>query len=442
MTLHILHMLRSQKRHISFHTPGHKRAGMDITELPYSDDLSDPKGVLALAQADAGRILGAKQSFFLTDGSTCGVFCMLYALRSRGCLHICVPTYAHKSVFHACEVMGLTPVLLPQETVGGIPRQPSREAIAKALSEADALLLTSPDYYGFFAPLAAARELCDEQNKPLAVDGAHGSHLHGTPMHAGGFADLWVDGVHKSLPALTQGAIVSAKGDWAQALRAGVERFRTSSPSYPILASIEYAVKYPRNARIEAAADRAKRLLSALKNDDWTKIVLFFGDAADGAEAYLEAHGVYPEFCDGNYLLFYLSPATKVRELQKLVRLVRKLKRAEPALAAQAARACDAIAQSGSVAPYSEQGPQSSAAAPASEASASDMAGGKQVRTVMLLPDEAVGRVCARACGMVPPCLPLIVRGEVVTAEKAARLKRARHTFGMTDGRIAVFSEE
>lgn len=70
------------------------------------------------------------------------------------------------------------------------------------------------------------------------------------------------------------------------------------------------------------------------------------------------------------------------------------------------------------------------------------MVGGKQAKTVMLLPDEAVGKVCARACGMVPPCLPLLVRGEVVTAEKAAQLKKARHTFGLTDGRIAVYSEE
>lgn len=64
MRCHIAQMLRAQKRHVSFHTPGHKRAGADITELSYSDDLSDPTGVIALAQADAARILGADASFF------------------------------------------------------------------------------------------------------------------------------------------------------------------------------------------------------------------------------------------------------------------------------------------------------------------------------------------------------------------------------------------
>ena len=405
MRCHIAQMLRAQKRHISFHTPGHKRAGADITELPYSDDLADPTGVIAAAQADVASVLGADASFFLTDGSTCGVFSMLYALRLAGCRRICVPTYAHKSVFHACEVMGLTPVLLAQDSAQGFPAQPTADALAAGLAQADALLLTSPDYYGFFAPLAAARALCDAQGKPFAVDGAHGSHLHGTAQYAGRYADLWVDGVHKSLPALTQGAVVSARGAWVSLLERAVGYFRTSSPSYPILASIEYAVKFPRNPRIERAAARAKAALSALENDDWSKIVLPFGGAADAAEAYLEAHGVYPEFNDGNVLMFYLSPATKVRELKTLVRLARRLPRAP------------------------------------TEASPARM-GRASGKCVLLELEKAAGRTCARACGIVPPCVPLIAAGEVITAEKAARLKKARHTFGLTDGRITVYEEE
>lgn len=404
MRCHIAQMLRAQKRHVSFHTPGHKRAGADITELSYSDDLSDPTGVIALAQADAARILGADASFFLTDGSTCGIYCMLFALRRAGAARIAVPTYAHKSVFHACEALGLQAVLIAQTYVRGIPAQPSAQAVADALERADALLLTSPDYYGFFPPLREVRALCDGAGKPLAVDGAHGSHLHGTPAYAGNFADLWVDGVHKSLPALTQGAVVSAKGAWTERLAEAADYFRTSSPSYPILASVEYAVKYPANARIERAAARAKAELGAMDNADWTKIVLAFGDRSDAAQAYFERRGVYPEFNDGNYLMFYLSPATRERELKKLVRLARTLPRGKLVFSASSA----------------------------------GMVGGK---TVLLPLDGAVGRTCARACGMVPPCVPLIAAGEVVTAEAAARLKRARHTFGLTDGKITVYGE-
>ena len=404
MQLRIAQMLRAQRRHISFHTPGHKRAGWDITELSYSDDLSDPTGVLLAAQQDAAAILGADVSLFLTDGSTCGVYAMLFALKKRGCGRVCVPTYAHKSVFHACEALGLEPVLLAQETVCGIPRQPRAEEMEKGLAAADALLLTSPDYYGFFAPLPEAKALCAAAGKPLLVDGAHGAHLHGTPFYAGAFADLWVDGVHKSLPALTQGAVLSANAAWAQAAREGADFFRTSSPSYPILASVEYAVKYPENARIERLSAAAKRALGALANDDWTKIVLPFGEYASAAQAYFEAHGVYPEFNDGQYLMFYLSPATKARELKKLVRLARRLPR-------------------GKVLP---------------QGVTSGMVGGNTVEVPLM---QAVGRVCARACGIVPPCIPLIAAGEVVTRQKAERLARARHTFGLHGGNITVYGE-
>ena len=329
---HILRMLNGQGKHLSFHTPGHKRAGADITELSYSDNLSSPRGVIARAEEDVAKILGAKRSFLLTDGSTSGVYAMLYALRTAGCKRIAVPAFSHISVKHGCELTGLLPVWIAQRKTLGIPVQPVREELERGLREADALLLTSPDYYGNAAPLAAARDLCTAAGKPLAVDGAHGSHLHFTQLHAGKYADLWVDGAHKSLPALTQGAVVSAGGDrWAELLGASVVRFRTTSPSYPILASVEYAVKYPRNQAIERAAEELKTRLGAYPNDDWSKMILPFGERAGEAQQALEARGIYPEFNDGNYLCFYLSPCTKIGELKKREAALRGLPRGEAA---------------------------------------------------------------------------------------------------------------
>ena len=301
---------------------------MDITELSYSDNLLSPTGVILAAEEDCARILGAYKSYFLTDGSTCGIFSMLYAIKAQGCKSVAVPTHSHRSVENACKVLGLEEVPVAQEIRFGIPAQPTGEELAAALEKADALLLTSPDYYGFFAPLVEARELCDKANKPLLIDGAHGSHLHGTPIHAGSFADMWVDGLHKSLSALTQGAVVSAKSEnWAEPLGHGVRIFRTTSPSYLILSSVEMAVKYPRNEKIEALATEIKREVGALKNDDWTKIVVPFGALAEKAQQELEKRGVYPEFNDGNYILFYLSPCTRAAHLKKLRKLLKTLPR-------------------------------------------------------------------------------------------------------------------
>ena len=321
-TLHIADMLKTQPRHISFHTPGHKRAGADITELSYSDCLAHPEGVLAAAERDIAKILGAAASFILTDGSTSGVFAMVYALRAAGATSLAVPAFSHPSVWHACGVMGIKTHPIPQITRFGIPQQPQEEDIAEALAQADALLLTSPDYYGNFPPLAAARRLADGAGKPLLLDGAHGAHLHFGELYAGRYADLWVDGVHKSLPALTQGAVVSAKEPvWAEKLKKGVLTFRTTSPSYPVMASVEYAVKYPRNLAVEEASEAFKRRHGCLGNRDWSKILIPFASPHD-AQRYLEARGVYPEFNDGNYLMFYLSPCTKAGELKKLGRLI------------------------------------------------------------------------------------------------------------------------
>ncbi len=329
MRLYIREMLDGQRTpHISFHTPGHKRSGEDITELGYSDSLLTPTGVLLAAERDVAEILRARRSFLLTDGSTCGIFSMLYALKLRGVRSLAFPVSSHRSVYNACRALGLEPVLIPQEVREGIPRQPTEEALSAAAERADALLLTSPDYYGFLAPMSVAKEICRIHAKPLVIDGAHGSHLHFTDMYAGNFADMWVDGVHKSLPALTQGAVVSCKAEaWEGPLTEGVKTFRTTSPSYPIMASVEEAVKFPRNEDIERAAEAFKRAFGAVRNDDWTKILILFGEHADGAQRALEESGVYPEFNDGNYLLFYLSPCTKESELELLGEILKGLSR-------------------------------------------------------------------------------------------------------------------
>ncbi len=327
--LRIADMLRAQKRHISFHTPGHKHAGADITELDYSDCLLSPDGVLKEAQEDIARILGAERSFLLTDGSTSGVFSMLWCLKAAGMRSVAAPAFSHPCVWNACNIFGLRMVPVVQETRFGIPLQPVLDQIKSALGQADALLLTSPDYYGNLPDLAAVSALCKAENKPFLIDGAHGGHLHFVPvLYAGSYADLWVDGVHKSLPALTQGAVVSAKSEtWGGRLQAAVKLFRTSSPSYPIMASVEYAVKYPRNERVEAAADLFKTQYGCVGNTDWTKLLVPFGKNCRKAQLSLEAHGVYPEFNDGNYLMFYLSPRTREKDLKKLGKLLKKLPR-------------------------------------------------------------------------------------------------------------------
>ena len=407
-----------QKIHLSFHTPGHKIRGMDITELSYSDNLSAPRGCIAEAERDIADILGAYQSFILTDGSTSGVLSILHAARTLGVKRLAVCAGSHKSVFNGCALLGITPLLYPQSTRDGIPFQPDFSSLQKAHSElfkeAQALLFTSPDYYGNVADLSAAQAYCQREGKLLIVDGAHGGHLHyDKKAHAGAYADMWVDGVHKSLPAFTQGAVVSASTEkTAAALAGAVDIFRTTSPSYPIMASVEYAVKYPRNEELEERAAAFAKHPRVYFGGDWTKICAKFGKSAFTVQKKLETEGIYAEFCDGNLLTFYLSPATKSEDFTLLTQRLLELFEEYP---------------------YTPQEDDTPSAC-------KESVSGKETEWVVL--SKALGRVCARDCGLFPPCTPLIQAGERIDEKRVSLLMRADNLFGISAGKILVLKNE
>ena len=248
----------------------------------------------------------------------------------------------------------------------------------------------------------------------MLVDGAHGGHLHyDKNLHAGAYADMWVDGVHKSLPALTQGAVASAKNaKMAVALENAVDIFRTTSPSYPIMASVEYAVKYPRNEALENAVRAFQKTERVYQNEDWTKLVVRFGGDAFEVEKELESEGIYAEFCDGENLTFYLSPATSEQDFTLLIEKVTGLLTKYPLVEKKTAQPVPAP----TILP--------------------------KTNTEWVALSEAEGRVCARLCGLFPPCVPLFQLGEVITKEKIEKLQKANNVFGLKDGKILTFQEE
>ena len=391
-TCRIYQMLCAQKgKHLSFHTPGHKQTGFDITELSYSDNLACPRGCIAQAEREIAETLGASKSFILTDGSTSGVFSMLYAAKSLGVKKVFVIEPAHGSVYNACAVLGIT--------------------ILSTENGADAILCTSPDYYGNIADLSKLRALCDQDGKLLLVDGAHGGHLHfDKTLYAGAYADFWVDGVHKSLPALTQGAVVSARTQTqAAALCEAVKLFRTTSPSYPIMASVEYAVKYPRNERLEKLARAYASTQERVEmQGDWTKLCASFGKSAFEAEKYLEQKGIFAEFCDGEIVCFYLSPATSERAFKKLCRFLQTTFEKYP---------FEPVQRNPAPLVFKETA-------------------GEWIELA-----KSENRVCAANCGLFPPCTPLIKKGEKITKENIEKLQKANNVYGLNDGKIYVYRE-
>lgn len=411
-------MLSSSKKHLSFHTPGHKVGKWDLTELSFSDNLSAPKGCIREAEQDITKILGSAKSFLLTDGSTAGILSMLYAIKLLGAKKLAFPVSSHKSVYNGCALLGLTPVTFDLfVTNDGIPTPSTKKDVLPAFEQSDALLLTSPDYYGNIPDLKELQALCKSQNKFLLIDGAHGGHLHfEKTLYAGAYADFWVDGVHKNLPAFTQGAIVSTKKkEYLSALQTAVDAFRTTSPSYPIMASVEYAVKFPRNGALEIAVKEfAKKHPDFVRlQEDWTKLCVLFGKDAFEIEKRLEEQGIYAEFCDGNLILFYLSPATKKGDFKKLCAVLEK----------EFARLGKPSVQLVPTPTVFKKIPETAV-------------------VEWVAPKDGIGRVCAHAFGLFPPCAPLVRVGEIITKEKIELLENAPNVFGLREQKIGVIKEE
>ena len=423
--------------------PGHKSRGdfkrkfkncpADITELSYSDNLASPKGVLEAAQSDLAQICGAAKSFILTDGSTAGVFAMIACI-GRG-KKLIVPRNCHKSVFNACAVCGVEPVILRGQFCGGVMRPPTADDMERLLDDKDiaGMLALSPDYYGNIAPLEEYAKVLHSRGKLLFCDGAHGAHLvfdTESKAYAGLYCDMWVDGAHKTLPTLTQGALLNVKNEsLLERAEAAVRMFSTTSPSYPVMASVEYGYKYIANNPQKIAA--AKRAAEEFKNKsgytfynsgDWTKLALDLkglGICADKAAQMLEKHGIYAELSDGRYILFYLSSAVCGKDFKKLKRAlgdVLKDKTLAGTYKEQPEFICCTQSRGFLKAVYGES---------------------EQVPL-----GNAVGRICAQSAGIIPPCIPVAVAGEVLTPQAVELLKSGAGVFGVTQGKIAVLKGE
>lgn len=423
----------------AFHMPGHKGRGdfaklfpvaeLDVTELTWSDNLACPNGIIAAAQRDVAEILGAKKSYFLTDGSSSGVMTMIFAVSKRG-KKLIVPRGCHQSVWNACRLFGIEPIAVRGKIVEGIMLPPDPEEIRLLLKKYDGIsgmIATSPDYYGNVSPLKEYSEILREENCLLLVDGAHGAHLafDERQKYAGTYADIWVDGAHKTLFTLTQGAVLNLNDNsLIPDVEEGLNIFRTTSPSYPVMASVEYGIKlfandssYLSRAREAAQTLKSDKFFTVYSSDDWAKLAIDckpFGISADFAAEELENRGINCEFSDGRYILVYLSPAVTADDMRRLIEVLKSV-------------LCDSRLKNS----YRTRDLE----IPASKNFGFQYALNCPHEWIAL--DNSVGRICAQNTGITPPCIPVCVIGELIT-DGAVRTLKSGKTFGLSQGRIKV----
>ncbi|SDZ00836.1 aminotransferase class I/II-fold pyridoxal phosphate-dependent enzyme [Tindallia californiensis] len=259
-----------KKKTVSFHTPGHKNGQIferdlsfpfsapsftwDTTEIPGTDHLHHPQGVIKESQEKAAAFFGAEESFFLVNGSTGGIYSMVMTVAKPGD-ELIIQRNSHQSVYHGCLLGEVTPRYLQPEIdrQTGLAKAVTEKTVEEALKKwpkAKGLLLTSPNYYGYSANLTVIAEMLHRHHKVLLVDEAHGSHfilaedrMPPTALKAG--ADLVVQSTHKTLPALTQASILHRQGQQIDShrLKTMLQIHQSSSPSYLLMASLENAVR-------------------------------------------------------------------------------------------------------------------------------------------------------------------------------------------------------
>ena len=284
----------------------------DITEIDGFDDLHDAQDLLKRVQDEAARLYGVEKSYMLIGGSTCGILAGIYAALKGRNPKIIMARECHKAVYHAVEInnletvylysaLGENGILLNDYTrtkgieaegvkvaegakvaeeskvaegskkaevsrVSGVSKAAECEeknaadvaSYKRTLEEnkdAALLVLTSPNYEGIICKnLKEIIELAHSYKIPVLVDEAHGAHLlldeelkESDAIRCG--ADLVVMSLHKTLPAMTQTALLHLQGDLIKAENVdhALDVFETSSPSYILMASVAECIEYVKN---------------------------------------------------------------------------------------------------------------------------------------------------------------------------------------------------
>lgn len=261
----IYHKLKEYAKsdYYPFHMPGHKRRNMefinpyeiDITEIEGFDDLHhpEPDGLLTLAQQEAADIYAAKKSFFLVNGSSAGILAAICAsVKKDGTL--LMAKNCHKSAYHATYLREInTQYLLPDWMEGwecfGQVRPEALEEKLKSTKNIQAFIMVSPTYEGVISDIESIAKICHKYQVLLIVDEAHGAHLNfglqwsKSALEYG--ADIVIQSLHKTLPSLTQTAILHVGSDLVDCdkIKFFLDIFQSSSPSYILMASIQECIR-------------------------------------------------------------------------------------------------------------------------------------------------------------------------------------------------------
>ncbi|GGE84468.1 aminotransferase class I/II-fold pyridoxal phosphate-dependent enzyme [Priestia taiwanensis] len=429
----------------SYHVPGHKNGmisikqgnlyfrdilRIDATEITGLDDLHDPESCIKDAEQLTALLYEVKKSYFLVNGSTVGNLAMILSVCGEND-KVLVQRNCHKSITNGLKLAGAKPVFLPtsvdqQMAVStGIDIERAKKAL-EVHQDCKAVILSNPNYYGHTVALRSLIEMAHEYGIPVLVDEAHGAHYQISELFPHSAieegADIVVHSAHKTLPAMTMGSYLHVNSNRVDEEKLGtyLHMLQSSSPSYPIMASLDLARYYAAELKEKGAIhiledikewkeeiEKIEQLYIILPKSsvsvDPLKVTIGNRCGLSGFElqSLFERVGIFTEMADPFHVLFVLPLHIQVNKQE----ILNKMRTTIQGYTIQEEKLYPTvIEQEISPFPYSYKELE-------------------KKRKQLVGFGEAANRIASQTVIPYPPGIPLILDGEVITTKKLEQLK-------------------
>ena len=283
----LISVLKTKCNKNLFTTPSHggKYVLMHKFRQWYRNDISEvdaynPQEALRIAEAGAALIYGVRSTHFLTNGSSSGIIAAVLACCKKSD-KILIWDNAHKCHKNAAFLAGANIIeyTLPfNEEWGiyeGLTAKRTEELIIKHAPKA--IIVTSPSYEGIVSEVEKISVVCKKHQVIFIADEAHGAlypFSDKLPQSSVNYADFTVQSLHKTAGGINPTALLHNNTEFDAAKALGL--INTTSPSYPMLATIEANIKFLNSKKGRFAIDKLCSDIESIKS--YLTNIQFYGD--------------------------------------------------------------------------------------------------------------------------------------------------------------------
>lgn len=391
------------------HMPGGKEQPFDITEIEGADSLFESSGIIKRSEMNAAGFFGAGETLFSCGGSTLAIQTMLACAKTMfpEKNRVAASRYCHKSLVASCVLLGLEVDWIEAESFLSCEISPknAEEAIRE---DTLCVFVQNIDYYGGECDIKGISEVCKRKRVLLLVDNAHGAYLVFTdrhPLRLG--ADMTADSAHKTLPCITGSAYLHVSENAPKGLSKRAKElmglFGSSSPSYLMLDSLDLCNRFIAEKadyakmifdEIKALKSRLEALGFKLRKSDLMKITIDaceYGYSGFELSAQLRERGVSAEYADRRYTVLLFSVSQDIQDFERVFKAASDIPRREKIEYNEPTFKLPPVAMTAREAVFGNS---------------------DEVRL-----ENACGKVCGSIICSCPPCVPVIMPGEVFTEE-------------------------